>query len=116
VPVHIRAKAPLRLSFAGGGTDIAPFMEREGGCVLSATITRYSWGTLTGRSDEQIHIESADLGAGGGGYLLLYCEYEKKHKVAEAVKKLGGIPTEFSFEFHGLQTWRRNGHGNNGNR
>jgi D-glycero-alpha-D-manno-heptose-7-phosphate kinase len=55
-------------------------------------------------------------GAGGGGYLLLYCEYEKKHKVAEAVKKLGGIPTEFSFEFHGLQTWRRNGHGNNGDR
>jgi galactokinase/mevalonate kinase-like predicted kinase len=81
VPVPIRAKAPLRLSFAGGGTDITPFMERE-----------------------------------GGGYLLLYCEYEKKHKVAEAVRKLGGVPTEFSFEFHGLQTWRRNGHGNNGNR
>jgi galactokinase/mevalonate kinase-like predicted kinase len=46
---------------------------------------------------------------------MLYCEYEKKHKVAEAVRKLGGVPTEFSFEFHGLQTWRRNGHGNNGN-
>jgi D-glycero-alpha-D-manno-heptose-7-phosphate kinase len=346
LPVHIRAKAPLRLSFAGGGTDVAPFLEREGGCVLSATITRYSWGTLTPRSDQQIHIESADLGtlfyfdtrsnlvydgkldlakaairrlgdteakgfdlflqtdappgsglgsssslmvnliglmrefkslpltdyetaelayqierkelsiqggmqdqyaaafggfnfiefaadrvvvnplrihrdtanelehnlllcytgkprtndgiiqdqmgryehhdekameglrhqkslaielknlllqrrledfgakldeawrfkkqmspkisnphidemydaarhagalggkitgAGGGGYLLLYCEYEKKHKVAEAVGKLGGVPTEFSFEFHGLQTWRRNGYGNNGN-
>ena len=53
-------------------------------------------------------------GAGGGGYLLLYCEYEKKHKVAEAVRKLGGVPTEFSFEFHGLQTWRKNGDGNNG--
>ena len=345
--LHIRAKAPLRLSFAGGGTDVAPFMEREGGCVLSATITRYSWGTLTPRADDQIHIESADLGAlfyfdtrsnlvydgkldlakaairkvgdpngkgfdlflqtdappgsglgsssslmvnligllrefkslpltdyetaelayqierkelhiqggmqdqyaaafggfnfiefsadhvivnplrihrdtanelehnlllcytgkprasdgiiedqvgryehhdekaleglrhqktlavemknlllqrrledfgakldeawrfkkqmspkisnaqidemynearqngalggkitgaGGGGYLLLYCEYEKKHKVAAAVRKLGGVPTEFSFEFHGLQTWRRNGHGRNGNR
>jgi galactokinase/mevalonate kinase-like predicted kinase len=46
---------------------------------------------------------------------MLYCEYEKKHKVAEAVRKLGGVPAEFSFEFHGLQTWRRNGHGNNGN-
>ncbi len=115
MPVHIRAKAPLRLSFAGGGTDIAPFMEREGGCVLSATITRYSWGTLTARSDEQIHIESADLGA------LFYFDtcsnlvYDGKLDLAKAAR-LGGIPTEFSFEFHGLQTWRRNGHGNNGNR
>ena len=61
--MRIRAKAPLRLSFAGGGTDVSPFMEREGGCVLSATITRYSWGTLTPREDAQIHLESADLGA-----------------------------------------------------
>lgn len=60
---HIRAKAPLRLSFAGGGTDVSPFLEREGGCVLSAAITRYSWGTLTPREDRQILIESADLGA-----------------------------------------------------
>lgn len=60
---RIRAKAPLRLSFAGGGTDVSPFLEREGGCVLSATISRYSWGTLTPREDSQIHIESADLGA-----------------------------------------------------
>src|SRR5262249_36495346 len=63
VPIRIRAKAPLRLSFAGGGTDVSPFPEREGGCVLSATISRYSWGTLTPREDSQIHLESADLGA-----------------------------------------------------
>src|SRR5271156_3839262 len=63
VPLRIRAKAPLRLSFAGGGTDVSPFFEKEGGCVLSATISRYSWGTLSPRQDEQIHIESADLGA-----------------------------------------------------
>ena len=345
MPVRIRAKAPLRLSFAGGGTDVSPFLEREGGCVLSATISRYSWGTLSPREDGQIHLESADLGAlfyfdarsnlvydgkmdlakaairtlsgqdskgfdlflqtdappgsglgsssslvvnmigllrefkalplteyemadlafqierkqlgirggmqdqyasvfggfnfiefhadhvivnplrinrdstnelehnlllcytgkprttdgiiqdqvgryehneaaameglrkqktlavemknlllqrrlddfgalldtawqfkkqmspkisnpridemydearrngalggkitgaGGGGYLLLYCEYEKKHKVAEALRKIGGVPTEFGFEFHGLQTWRMNGHSANG--
>jgi D-glycero-alpha-D-manno-heptose-7-phosphate kinase len=63
LPLRIRAKAPLRLSFAGGGTDVSPFLEKEGGCVLSATISRYSWGTLTPREDEQIHLESADLGA-----------------------------------------------------
>lgn len=45
-------------------------------------------------------------GAGGGGYMLLYCEFEKKHKVMEAMKALGAFPTEFAFEMRGLQTWR----------
>ena len=27
----IRAKAPLRISFAGGGTDVPPFPQEEGG-------------------------------------------------------------------------------------
>jgi D-glycero-alpha-D-manno-heptose-7-phosphate kinase len=57
-----RAKAPLRVSFAGGGTDVPPFPEREGGLVLNATINRYAYGTLRPRDDLQIRIESADLG------------------------------------------------------
>jgi D-glycero-alpha-D-manno-heptose-7-phosphate kinase len=58
----IRARAPLRISFAGGGTDVPPFCDQEGGCVLSATITRYAYGSLGDRSDGQIHIESLDFG------------------------------------------------------
>ena len=57
----IRAKAPLRISFAGGGTDVPPFPEREGGLVLNATINRYAYGTLTPREDGQIAIESVDF-------------------------------------------------------
>ena len=57
-----RAKAPLRVSFAGGGTDVAPFPEREGGLVLNATINRYAYGTLRPRRDEHIQIESVDFG------------------------------------------------------
>ena len=56
-----RARAPLRVSFAGGGTDVAPFPEREGGLVLSATINRYAHGTLRPRADDRISIESLDL-------------------------------------------------------
>jgi D-glycero-alpha-D-manno-heptose-7-phosphate kinase len=56
-----RARTPLRVSFAGGGTDVSPFPEREGGLVLSATINRYAHGTLRPRTDERIRIESLDL-------------------------------------------------------
>lgn len=58
----IRSKAPLRVSFAGGGTDIRAFFEQEGGCVLNATINRYAWGSLRPRRDRKIQIESVDFG------------------------------------------------------
>jgi len=58
----IRAKAPLCLSFAGGGTDIPPYPQKDGGCVLSATIARYVYGSLKPREDQQIHIHSLDFG------------------------------------------------------
>lgn len=58
----IRTKAPLRISFAGGGTDVPPYPEKEGGCVLNATIDNYAWGSLRPREDGRIRIESVDLG------------------------------------------------------
>lgn len=57
-----RVKAPLRLSFAGGGTDISPFSTNEGGAVLSCTIDRFAYGSLVPRSDSRIRLESVDLG------------------------------------------------------
>jgi D-glycero-alpha-D-manno-heptose-7-phosphate kinase len=45
------------------------------------------------------------LGAGGGGYLLLYCAFDKKHVVAAELERLGGQLVEFTFDQHGLQTW-----------
>ncbi len=58
----IRAKTPLRVSFAGGGTDVAPFPTNEGGLVLSATLGRYVYGTLVPPDDGMILIDSPDLG------------------------------------------------------
>lgn len=37
----IIVRAPFRVSFAGGGSDIASFYEKNGGCVLSTTIDKY---------------------------------------------------------------------------
>jgi D-glycero-alpha-D-manno-heptose-7-phosphate kinase len=63
VAMLIRAKAPLRISFAGGGTDVPPFPAREGGLVLNATINRYAYGTLRPRMDGGITIHSHDYGS-----------------------------------------------------
>src|SRR5438105_2374408 len=59
-PIH--AAAPLRLSFAGGGTDFPHYFEQHGGAVLSATIDRFAHATLTPREDERVVLRSLDHG------------------------------------------------------
>jgi D-glycero-alpha-D-manno-heptose-7-phosphate kinase len=44
------ARAPTRLDFGGGWTDVPPYCEREGGAVCNVAITRYA--TATAAVDE----------------------------------------------------------------
>jgi D-glycero-alpha-D-manno-heptose-7-phosphate kinase len=37
--------------------------------------------------------------------MFFYCEFDKKHIVAEQLEKLGAQVVGFGFEPHGLQTW-----------
>jgi len=60
-PAIIRAKAPLRISFGGGGTDVSPYYEERGGVVLSMTIDKYAYATIMPRDDERIVIRSIDF-------------------------------------------------------
>ena len=39
----IITRTPFRVSFAGGGSDIASFYEKYGGCVLSTAINKYMY-------------------------------------------------------------------------
>ncbi len=44
--VVFRARAPARISFGGGGTDIKPYCAEHGGAVTSTTISKYTYVTL----------------------------------------------------------------------
>ena len=44
-------------------------------------------------------------GAGGGGYILLFCDFTKKHRLIEALEFAGASVTEFAFDSKGLTTW-----------
>ncbi len=56
----LRAKAPLRISFCGGGTDCSPYVEERGGVVLSTTIDKYVYGSLRLREDRTVSLTSLD--------------------------------------------------------
>lgn len=72
---------------------------------MAKQITNTTIDTLYEAARQHGAIGGKILGAGGGGYLLLYCEFNKKHMVAKELEKLGGQVVEFTFDHYGLQTW-----------
>lgn len=56
----IRSKAPLRVSLAGGGSDVSPFSDMYGGAILNATINLYAHASIEPADDGKITIVLAD--------------------------------------------------------
>lgn len=58
---RVRARAPLRLGLAGGGTDLSPYCETFGGAVLNCTIGVYAYAVIEERPDWSTVFAAGDI-------------------------------------------------------
>jgi D-glycero-alpha-D-manno-heptose-7-phosphate kinase len=87
----IRAKAPMRVSFAGGGTDFPHWYNEHGGAVLCTTINHYARVTLYPREDQAVRIRSVDLGYVTNYHIEDEPAYDGVLDLAKAaIRRLGG--------------------------
>lgn len=54
-------RSPVRISFAGGGTDLPNYFEKFGGAVVSTSINKYFYTIVQKRNDGRVQIISSDL-------------------------------------------------------
>ncbi len=54
------ARAPMRISFGGGGTDLEAYYARYGGLVISTAINKYFYAIITTEESDDLQVISAD--------------------------------------------------------
>ena len=59
--IFSRARAPVRISFGGGGSDLTHFFLQNSGAVINATLSLYTHVTIRKRLDSRVLISSRDL-------------------------------------------------------
>ncbi|HEY3413862.1 MAG TPA: hypothetical protein VGM51_12540 [Armatimonadota bacterium] len=66
--MKLTSRAPVRIDFAGGWTDVPIFAESAGGAVLNAAVAQYVYGEMeTGQDGNGIRVSyNSDLPAGSG--------------------------------------------------
>jgi D-glycero-alpha-D-manno-heptose-7-phosphate kinase len=90
------ARAPMRLSLAGGGTDLPAFYAEYGGMVVSMAIDKYVYVFISTNGSDSLHISSSDFSTffrhAGDGEVA----EEGKLRYARAFVREFGIRTGYS--------------------
>jgi D-glycero-alpha-D-manno-heptose-7-phosphate kinase len=58
----VHSRAPVRVSLAGGGTDVSPYTETYGGAVVNMAISRHAFAELELRPEPDLVFHSRDSG------------------------------------------------------
>jgi len=122
-----RVRAPVRIDFGGGTTDISPFRDKYGGCVLNACINRYVDGRIV-KTNDRVHLEytgnaptSSGLGTSSAMnvvWVALITKLKNRAKIAEAVfnieqsvkeSSVNGKQDQYASAFGGINFMRFNG-------
>ncbi len=91
----VRARAPLRLGLAGGGTDVAPYCDQYGGYVMNAAIDKYAYAIVDEASDGMVELHALDRGAS------LRCEPGDTASGDPALQLLAGVYLRISRDYLG---------------
>ncbi len=92
--MKVCSKTPLRISFAGGGTDVPPYPANFGGAVISTTIDKHVYVGLTPRHDRRVTIRSLDFDMVSVLDSIAEVRYDGKMDFAKAVVRALGKPDE----------------------
>jgi len=94
--MQISSRAPVRISFAGGGTDVSPFCEEHGGVALNVAIAKYAyamlepaqkWEFISGNFEQQNRFDSLGEFTLKGSTALQeavashFCDDKRKYRV-----------------------------------
>ena len=86
----VRTRAPLRISFAGGGSDLSPFVDQYGGEVFASSIGMYAYVTIQRIEDRlsKVIIKSQESNTSinfeNFGENIEFSEVDSKYKLAFA--------------------------------
>lgn len=113
-----QVKAPVRIDFAGGTTDIQPFPKKHGGAVLNAAINKYITGKLVA-TDKTVGLgysgnipTSSGLGTSGVMNLVWLALIsktknklelaEKAYKLEQSIELMGGKQDQYASALGGI--------------
>ncbi len=85
----IIVQTPLRISFAGGGTDLHQYYQQRGGCVVNAAIDKATFVIVSARYDDKIYVNYSRKE-------IVDSAEQVQHELVRETMKLAGI-------FHGIE-------------